>query len=83
MRPRCPSMLREESMPSLPTIRSVKPIPEIPINATAQKQATSEIVIAEKKLIESEQIYNITTDPQLRHDIYKKIVDLRTQIKSN
>ena len=39
--------------------------------------------MAKKKLIESEQIYNITTDSQLRHDMYAKIVDFRAQIKSN
>ena len=83
MRPRCPPVTREESTPPLPNIRSVKPIPEIPINATAQQKAASEITIAEKKLIESEQIYNITTDSQLRHDTYAKIVDLRAQVKSN
>ncbi len=35
MRPRCSPITREESTPPLPNIRSVKPIPEIPINATA------------------------------------------------
>jgi len=40
-------------------------------------------MMAEKKLIKSEQIYNITTSSQLRYDMYAKIVDFWTQIKSN
>ena len=67
----------------LPTIRSTEPVSEIPVNAVAQKKALNEIEIAEKKLSEFEQIYNLTTDSQLRHDIYQKIVDLRAQIPFN
>ncbi|CAG8807870.1 16985_t:CDS:2 [Dentiscutata erythropus] len=55
----------EESLaPFLPTIYSVEPIPEIPANAAAQKNAASEITIAKERLSELKQMYNITTDPQ-------------------
>ncbi|GBC35610.2 hypothetical protein GLOIN_2v1766467 [Rhizophagus irregularis DAOM 181602=DAOM 197198] len=69
--------------PPLPTIHSKGFTQEIPVNAAAQKKASNEITIAEKKLTEFEQIYNLTTDFQLRHDMYEKIVDLRDQIKLN
>ncbi|PKY59354.1 hypothetical protein RhiirA4_482022 [Rhizophagus irregularis] len=82
MRPRC-SVPREESVSSHPTIRSVDPVPEIPVNASAQKTAANEIEIAEKKLAELEQIYNITTDSQFRNDVYMKIENLRDEIKTN
>ena len=65
------------------TIRLVEPTPEIPVNAAAQKKVANGITIAEKKLTEFEQIYNFTTDSQLRHDMHVKIADLRAQIKSN
>ena len=72
----------EDTTPPLPTIRSTEPTPEIPVNASAQKKTSNEIEIAEKKLTEFEQIYNLMTNSQLRHDIYKKIVDLRDKIQS-
>jgi len=50
--------------------------PEIPVNSLAQKKVANEITIAEKKLIEFEQIYNFTTDYQLRYDTYIRIEDL-------
>ncbi|SRR6266498_2766698 len=81
MRLKYPPMPREESTLSFSTIRSVKLISEIPINAITQQKVASEIMIAEKKLIESKQIYNITTNYQLRHNMYAKIIDF--QIKSN
>ena len=59
------------------------PVPEISVNASAQKKAANEIEIAEKRLTEFEQIYNITTDSQFRLDTYKKIGNLRDEIKSN
>ncbi|CAB4479451.1 unnamed protein product [Rhizophagus irregularis] len=74
---------REESLPNLPTFHTVDPVQEISINASAQKKAVNEIQIAEKKLTEFEQIYNITTDFQFRLDTYKKIGDLRDEIRSN
>src|SRR3954470_6140100 len=83
MRQRHLPVPREDLTPPFPTIHSIELIPEIPINAAAQKRASNEITIAEKKLTELEQIYNIMTDFQLRLDMYKKIVDLRAQIKSN
>ena len=54
MRPRYSPMPRKESTPPLSNICSVKPISEIPINATAQQKAASEIKMAKKKLTESE-----------------------------
>ncbi|EXX58144.1 hypothetical protein RirG_200540 [Rhizophagus irregularis DAOM 197198w] len=70
------SRSREESLPNLPTFHTVDPVQEISINASAQKKAVNDIQIAEKKLTEFEQIYNITTDFQFRLDTYKKIGDL-------
>ena len=74
---------REESLPNLSTIHTVDPVPEISVNASAQKKAANEIEIAEKRLTEFEQIYNITTDSQFQLDTYKKIGNLRDEIKSN
>uniref|UniRef100_U9TQT4 Uncharacterized protein n=1 Tax=Rhizophagus irregularis (strain DAOM 181602 / DAOM 197198 / MUCL 43194) TaxID=747089 RepID=U9TQT4_RHIID len=70
-----PSGSREESLPNLSTIRTIDPVPEI--------SAVNEIQIAEKKLTEFEQIYNITTDSQFRLDTFKKIGSLRDEIRSN
>ena len=56
----------------LPIIRSIEPTLKIPNNAAAQKRVSNEITIAEKKLTEFEKIYNITTDSQLRLDMYEK-----------
>ncbi|RGB26231.1 hypothetical protein C1646_770719 [Rhizophagus diaphanus] len=47
--------------PPLPTIHSRGFTQEIPVNAAAQKKTTNKITIAEKKLTEFEQIYNLTT----------------------
>ncbi|PKC01235.1 hypothetical protein RhiirA5_427042 [Rhizophagus irregularis] len=78
-----PSEPREDLTPSLPTIHSRGFMQEIPVNTAVQKRASNKIKIAEKKLIEFEQIYNLTTDSQLRHDMYEKIIDLQEQIKFN
>ncbi|GBB97224.1 hypothetical protein RclHR1_02940026 [Rhizophagus clarus] len=67
---------REESLPNYLTFHTVDPVQEISVNASAQKKAANEIQIAEKKLTEFEQIYNITTDSQFQLDTYKKIGDL-------
>lgn len=74
---------REVSISPLPIIHSVDPMPEIPVNASAQKTAANEITIAEKKLTKLEKIYSITTDFQLRNDLYKRIENLRDEVKSN
>lgn len=74
---------REDLTPPLLTIHSREPMQEIPVNAAAQKKSSDEITIAEKKLTEFEQIYNYTTDSQVRHDMHEKIVDLQNQIKLN
>ena len=83
MRPRCLIPREESTPPSPPVIRTVDPVIEIPVNGSAQRKAANEISTAEKKLIEFEQIYNIVTDPQIRHDMYARIVNLRDKIKSN
>ncbi|EXX61863.1 hypothetical protein RirG_167150 [Rhizophagus irregularis DAOM 197198w] len=70
------SGFKEESHPNLPMFHIVDPVQEISLNASAQKKAVNEIQIAEKKLIEFEQIYNITTDSQFQLDTYKKVEDL-------
>ncbi|CAB4484634.1 unnamed protein product [Rhizophagus irregularis] len=70
------SGFKDESHPNLPMFHIVDPVQEISLNASAQKKAVNEIQIAEKKLIELEQIYNITTDSQFRLDTYKKVEDL-------
>ena len=82
LRPRRP-VPKENPIPASPIIHPVDPVSEIPVNASAQKKAANEIATAEKNLTEFEQIYNITTDPQFRHETYIKIEDLRAKIKSN
>ncbi|GBB98750.1 hypothetical protein RclHR1_33010001 [Rhizophagus clarus] len=77
------SRSREESLSNYSTFHTVDPVQEISVNASAQKKAANEIQIAEKKLTEFEQIYNITTDSQFQLDTYKKIGDLQDEIKSN
>uniref|UniRef100_U9UL61 C2H2-type domain-containing protein n=1 Tax=Rhizophagus irregularis (strain DAOM 181602 / DAOM 197198 / MUCL 43194) TaxID=747089 RepID=U9UL61_RHIID len=75
---------RKDTTTPFPTIRSVDPIQEeIPANASAQKKIANEITVAEKKITEFEQIYNITTDSQVRHDMYTKIENLQAEIESN
>src|SRR3989337_1047385 len=78
-----PTMPIEKPSPSLPTIHSVNILPEIPTNVSAQKKAADAVKTAEKKLNEFEQIYNITSDTQIRNDIYQKIENLQNAIKSN
>ncbi len=56
MKPR-PSVPREASIPPLPTfptIRSIDPVSEIFINASAQRRIASEIITAEKNLAKFE-----------------------------
>ncbi|CAG8759565.1 37803_t:CDS:2 [Gigaspora margarita] len=52
-------MPKESLISSLPTINPVEPIPEIPVNAAAQKSVANAIEIAEKKLFELKQIYTL------------------------
>ena len=54
----------------LPTVDLVDPILEISKNASAQKRMADEIKISENKVAELNQIYSITTDFQIKHDIY-------------
>ncbi|CAG8729458.1 33696_t:CDS:1, partial [Racocetra persica] len=58
------------------------PTEEIQSNATAQQQMASSKEAAEKKVKKLEQIYNITTDSQLLHDLYNRINNLKTDIQS-
>ncbi len=84
MRYRC-SVLTEKMNPSPSpfTTRSVDSLPEIPHNASAQRRAADAIQIAEKKICEYEQIYNITSDAQIRDNMYQKIENLRDEVKSD
>ena len=79
------SIPTEKSNPSSfpSTIHSIDPLPEIPTNASAQKRAADEIQIVEKKIYKFEQIYNITSDAQIRNDVYQKIENLWDEVKSN
>src|SRR6266498_3085709 len=79
------SVLTEKMNPSSSpfTIRSVDFLPEIPHNASAQRRAADAIQIAEKKICEYEQIYNIASDAQIRDNIYQKIENLRDEVKSD
>ncbi len=69
--------------PPLPIIDLVEPILEIPINASAQRRIADEIKLANKKLAELEQIYNITIDNQIWNDLYIKIEEIQTEINSS
>ena len=69
--------------PPLPIIDLVEPILEIPINVSAQRRVADEIKLANKKLAKLEQIYNITTDNQIRNDLYMKIEEIQTKINSS
>src|SRR6266542_589475 len=84
MRYRC-SVLTEKMnpFPSPFITRSVDSLPEIPHNASAQRRAADAIQIAEKKICEYEQIYNIASDAQIRDDIYQKIENLWDEVKSD
>ena len=72
-----------ETVSPLPIISPVEPILEISKNATAQRKIVEEIKITEEKLAELKQIYNITTDTQIQHDIYIKIEKAESEISSN
>ena len=72
----------EKSNPLPPAIHSVDPLPEIPANVSAQRRAADAIKIAEK-IYEFEKIYNITSNAQIRDDMYQKIGTLQDGIKSN
>src|SRR6266542_909308 len=78
-----PTIPIEKSSPSFPTIHSVNILPKILTNASAQRKAADAVQTTEKKLYEFEQIYNITSDAQIRNDIYQKIENLQNEIKSN
>ena len=82
MKPRS-YMPREDLIPPLPKTRPVDPVLEISVNASAQKNIANEIKKIEGKLTELEQIYNITTDSQIRHDVYIRMEGLKDEIKSN
>ncbi|CAG8833440.1 46089_t:CDS:2, partial [Gigaspora margarita] len=54
----------------------VHPVEKIRNNASAQKKSAKLKEIAEKNIKELENIYNITTDSQLRKDLFTRISDL-------
>lgn len=56
---------------------------EIPANASAQRRAVDEIKFAENKIVEFQQIYNITIDSQIQHGMATKIYELHDEISSN
>ena len=56
---------------------------EVPKNASAQKKIAEAIKITENKLAELNQIYNITTDLQIKNDIYSKIAKAKSEISMN
>ncbi|CAG8780207.1 34497_t:CDS:2 [Gigaspora margarita] len=84
MQPRLSTSREDLNPPSTSLIvHSVSSASEIPANTLAQKKAVNEIANDEKKLVELEQIYSISTDSELRLDISKKIVDVRNNINNN
>jgi len=67
----------------LPIINLVESTIEISRNAMAQRKILEEIKTSENKLAELKQIYNITTDVQIQHDVYAKIEQAESEISSN
>ena len=75
-------LIVEEPTPP-PIIDPIEPMLEIPKNASTQKKLADEINIEKKKLAELNQIYSITTDFQIKHNIYLKIKKAESGIKIN
>ncbi|CAG8715305.1 23345_t:CDS:2 [Cetraspora pellucida] len=50
-------------------------------NVSAQKKAASSKIDVEKKIKELEAVYNFTTDLQLCHDLYARIINLKSKLK--
>ena len=69
--------------PPSPIINPIEPVLEVPKNASAQKRVADAIKIAENKLAELDQIYNITTDFQIKNDIHLKIAEAKSEISIN
>ncbi|CAB5117201.1 unnamed protein product [Rhizophagus irregularis] len=63
-----------------PIIDPIEPVLEVPKNASAQKKIADAIQIAKNKLAELNQIYNITTDFQIKNDIHSKIAEAESEI---
>ncbi len=72
-----------ETVFPLSIISLIEPILKISKNAIAQRKIVEEIKITKEKLVELKQIYNITTDTQIQHDIYIKIEKAESEISSN
>ncbi len=70
MRYKCSVSLEKSNPFSFPSINSVDLLLEISINAFAQKRVTDAIQVAEKKIYEFEQIYNIISDAQICNNMY-------------
>ncbi|CAB4489746.1 unnamed protein product [Rhizophagus irregularis] len=66
-----------------PIIDPIEPVLEVPKNASAQKKIADAIQIAKNKLAELNQIYNITTDFQIKNDIHSKIAEAESEISVN
>jgi hypothetical protein len=69
--------------PSPPVVDPIEPILEISKNASAQKKLADEITIAEKKIAELNQMYGITMDYQIKHEMYLKIEKAESEINTN
>ncbi len=83
MRYKCFVSLKKSNPSPSPFINSVDSLPEISVNASAQRRVADAIQVAEKKIYEFKQIYNITSDAQIHDNMYQKIKSLRNEIKSN
>ena len=85
MRPRLHVTREDPTSPPPPNTRTrlVDPVLDIPVNASAQKNIANDIKKLEEKLTKLRQVYNITTDPQIRHDVHTKIENFRDEIDSN
>jgi predicted DNA-binding protein YlxM (UPF0122 family) len=73
----------EKLNPPSPSPSNIYSVPEIPANTSAQRRVADAIKVAEKIIYESEQIYNITSDAQIRDQMCQKIGSLRNEVKSN
>ncbi|CAG8844019.1 18003_t:CDS:1, partial [Gigaspora margarita] len=66
-----------------PQIPQTFDLEEIRSNASAQKQAANSKVAAEKKIKELEAVYNFANDLQLRHDLYVRITNLKSELQEH
>ncbi|CAG8494404.1 25269_t:CDS:2 [Racocetra persica] len=76
MQLRCSISQENMSLSSTSIVSLLYSVPKIPANALAQKRAADKIKNTKKKFLEFEQIYKITTDPQLLYNICEKIENI-------